>query len=274
MLNLRKPLLVLGSICIGYLIVVLILCACMTKKKDEEVRELQILPATTQPILIIDNTNATVLTKETLDRSNAVTIIFQEQVDQLLNSCSENEVVVEEEEIQEEVLIEEEEVHPEVLLAEEPPVEHVGMSAVDMYLRENADLTNLSDDFLSLCSTIHFEAGIAATLESKVAVGHVVVNRLRDQSRWHYTTLHEAIYAPSQFNVVNIGAFETLKSTIKAGNWDKDIQTTVTAAYLVMTGSELFDIPDDVEFFYGDPNKRTWGTYTYCFTVGGNSYFK
>lgn len=130
-----------------------------------------------------------------------------------------------------------------------------------------------TDDFLSLCSVIHHEAGVAAPLDSKVIVGRVVVNRLNDP-KWGYSTLNDVIYAESQFNVVNKASFENLKSVILAGNWSDDVATTVNAATIVLSDSEYCSIPSDVQFFYGDPQKRTWGRHTYCFTYGGNSYFK
>ena len=90
------------------------------------------------------------------------------------------------------------------------------------------------------------------------------------QLRW----LRSFLYAPDQFSVVHTKKFAAMKERLKSGQWDDYMKSSVTAANLVYSGSPLYDIDDSVQFFYGDPNKKQWGSHIYCFTFGGNSFFR
>ena len=168
--------------------------------------------------------------------------------------------------------IKEEPVIEEPITLIEEPVETQTYSA-DLSVVSDEPVIDMSDDFLSLCSVIHYEAGVAASLDSKIAVGCVVINRLND-SKWGYSNLHDVIYADGQFNVTEKASFESLKDEIRSGDWSPDLENTIVAANTVISSTEACQVPSDVQFFYGDPDKRTWGDHVYCFTAGGNSFFK
>ena len=173
-------------------------------------------------------------------------------------------------------------IDPVLLQKKDPGILELGVDKVktfpatemDYYLLENSSLTEITDDFASFCAAIHHEAGPYATMQSKIAVGNVIVNRLRDYDNWEYKTLNDVIFDDDQFAVIDLKEFYDTKDAVKSGVWDEDLQSTVMSAYLILTGSDLYAIPEEVCFFYGDPNKRSWGKHEYCFTVGGNSFFK
>jgi hypothetical protein len=165
----------------------------------------------------------------------------------------------------------------EVKSEEKFPVETENIEGTinsDSYLDSNGSNIPLSDEFFELCAMIHYEAGEGASVESKAYVGQVVMNRLKDTGKWGYSDIHSVLYAPDQFSVVHTKKFVTMKERLKSGQWDDYMKSSVTAANLVFSGSSLYDIDDSVQFFYGDPNKKQWGSHTYCFTFGGNSFFR
>lgn len=143
----------------------------------------------------------------------------------------------------------------------------------DTYIAKTRDSIQMTDEFISLCAMVHCEAGEGASVKSKVYVGQVAMNRLKDKNKWGYSNLTEVIYAPKQFSVVKTKKFNKMKDKMSSGEWDSYMKSSVMAAHLVYTGSSLYDIDDSVQFFYGDPNKRSWGNHKYCFTYGGNSFF-
>lgn len=147
-------------------------------------------------------------------------------------------------------------------------------SSVYEYLSNTLELGIRSDDFLILCSIIHLEAGTSASIESKCAVGNIVINRLLDQETWGCNTISEVAFREKQFSVVKSNAFNVCKDSFASGVWDNEMQNTINAAILSLSRSEQYDIPDDVQYFHGDELKRTWGNHEYCFSLGGNSYFK
>jgi len=165
----------------------------------------------------------------------------------------------------------------EVKLEEKFPVEVENTKETinaDSYLDLNGSNIPLSDEFFELCAMVHFEAGEGASVESKAYVGQVAMNRLKDTGKWGYPDIHSVLYAPDQFSVVHTKKFAIMKERLKSGQWDDYMKSSVTAANLVFSGSPLYDIDDSVQFFYGDPNKKQWGSHTYCFTFGGNSFFR
>ena len=144
----------------------------------------------------------------------------------------------------------------------------------DVNLAASAGSVVMSDEFADLCTMIHLEAGEGASVESKAYVANVAMNRLRNPGKWGYSTLHEVLYAPRQFSVVYSDRFKKKKSQFLSMSLDANMQASVTAATLAYTGSAQYSIDPAVQYFYGDPNKRSWGSHTYCFTFGGNSFFK
>ena len=154
---------------------------------------------------------------------------------------------------------------------EVPPVD----SASSDYLKIDYSTIDLEEEnFLDLVATIHLEAGSAASLESKCAVGFCVMNRVNDVNKWHYSSVSQCVHATGQFAVTSSSDFNSIKNRVKNNNLDEDLESSILAAQMAMSGDETYAIPSEVQFFYGDPNKRTWGKHTYCFTIGGNSYFK
>ena len=172
-------------------------------------------------------------------------------------------------------VIESQPVEPEIQEDAQSSIEPEQPNEVEeLELVETNPEIDMSDDFLSLCSVIHLEAGVSASLESKIVVGKVVINRLNDVNRWGYTSLNDVIYDDGQFNVTKKASFENLKNEILSGDWSPELQETIVAANTVISDPNAGQVPADVQFFYGDPDKRTWGNHEYCFTVGGNSFFK
>lgn len=147
--------------------------------------------------------------------------------------------------------------------------------SVDLYLKSLIS-DGMSDDFLSLVATIHFEAGPSASLESKIAVGTVVLNRLRNKEKWGYETLHDVIYADKQFSVVRKAGFEEIKEDLLAipANGDAGLGSSFMAAYNLITCTDQYLTDPEIQYFYGSEDKRCWAGHTYCFTIGGNSFFK
>lgn len=142
------------------------------------------------------------------------------------------------------------------------------------YLDDLGASIELTDDFIDLCAMVHCEAGEGASVESKAYVGNVAMNRLRDPSKWGYSSVHDVLYADGQFSVVNTKKFGKAKARLLSGDWDSNLKNSVMAAHLAYTGDSTYSISPEVQYFYGDPNKKTWGNHTFCFEFGGNSFFK
>lgn len=181
-------------------------------------------------------------------------------------------------ETEEDIIVEEETIALSEEVYNEPQIDNdisqILYSSVYDYLLNTLEQGIMSDDFLILCSIIHLEAGTSASIESKCAVGNVVINRLLDQETWGCNTISEVAFREKQFSVVRSNAFNICKDSFASGVWDDEMQNTINAAILSLSRSTQYDIPDDVQYFYGDESKRTWGNHEYCFSLGGNSYFK
>lgn len=129
------------------------------------------------------------------------------------------------------------------------------------------------EDFLTLCATIHYEAGIAATLESKFCVGKVVMNRLNDVDTWGYSSIQDVVYAPRQFSVAHKGIFEKFKDQLARGEFDENALSTVMAAYFVYSGLELCSVDPEVQYFNIDQGLSSWGGHKFAFECGGNAFY-
>ena len=130
------------------------------------------------------------------------------------------------------------------------------------------------EDLKLLATTIYFEASPTASLESCMAVGWVVQNRLEDKTTWNCETYSDVIFMknPVQFSVTLKEDFYSYQdeilqdTTLRAKN-------AINAARLILSKSNLYKLPSDVQYFYGDKDKRVWGRLTYFNTFDGNSFF-
>jgi len=140
---------------------------------------------------------------------------------------------------------------------------------------KSTDALSMTDDFVSLVATIHLEAGPSASIDSKLAVGTVVLNRFRDKEKWGYETLNDVIYADRQFAVTKKSEFGKIKDQVKmSSKSDAGLGSSFMAAYNLMTDTDRYLVDPEIQYFYGSADIRNWADHTYCFTLGGNSFFK
>ena len=137
------------------------------------------------------------------------------------------------------------------VIQNEEPVEEQEASPEEIVESELVALLQ-DEDFLTLCATAHYEAGVAATLESKYCVCKVVMNRLNDKDTWGYESIHDVVYAPGQFSVSRKGVFEKFKDQLLNGEFDENALSSVMAAYFVYSGLEIYSVDPEVQYFNMD----------------------
>lgn len=151
------------------------------------------------------------------------------------------------------------------------------MSSVEDSLPEVPFPRDAEEEYIwrLFATTMYFEAAPNASYEGIAAVGWVIKNRMADPV-WGDTTYEGTIYRrdPVQFAVILLEEFEPMVANIlSVSETNKKAALCLEVARDLMTGGTRGKLPETVQFFYGDPNKRTWGKHTYYQTIEGNSFF-
>jgi len=129
------------------------------------------------------------------------------------------------------------------------------------------------DAFLTLCATVHLEAGEENTSEAKFCVAKVVLNRLNDTDTWGYGSIQDVVYAPGQFSVVHKKSFNSIKQRLQEGDFDENLLSSVMASYFAYLGIDLCVVESDVQYFNIDFGYSSWGGHKRAFACGGNCFY-
>ena len=125
------------------------------------------------------------------------------------------------------------------------------------YLASGQD-TYDSETLVWLARIIHAESG-NQSLEGKIAVGNVVMNRLNDPQ--FPDTLYDVLFQKNQFSPASSG------SIYKEPNWESKV-----AAMLVMEGVQV--VPDALFFNMAGARSYAYKHRTYVTTIGAHDFYR
>lgn len=110
---------------------------------------------------------------------------------------------------------------------------------------ENQEIINYTqEDFQNLCRIIEAEAGIE-TIQGKIAVGNVIINRVLDER--FPNSITEVVFAKNQFSPVSNGSIYNIPS-----------EDSIKAAKLVLEGETTPESKNAVFFWADYVNKNNW----------------
>lgn len=137
-----------------------------------------------------------------------------------------------------------------LIRAEEALEEAQSIEPVEKIVYISEDNPYAYHDYLYLATTILLESG--GSLEESVAIGHVIMNRLADVDTWGDHSIQEVISHSGQFQVYSSAAnsnFQRTLSNIEDRTDEYAINAKIAALY-VLNDIPIYEIPDNVEFFY------------------------